>query len=294
MAAELGLLALVLGGCETEREAVPAAVLVRPTDTPAEATPEPTTSVAPAKPAGSEPASAAAAPLKKKADTKAEPSLRDAAAALKHAANRKKYLFLLFYEPGDERGEQICKTFVAAEKALGSKALFYAADVSDDKEQATVQQYQADQATLPLTLAIAPNGAIVKAFVGEAVDQEALAKSFVSAKLAEVQKALQDKKMVLLCAQGKHTQHNAESLQAARAVADDESMQGGIAVVSADPDNPGSKDLWKHLKVDANLEQATVFILIPPSTLGGKVEGATDKAKLLAAVQGARSSCGDT
>jgi len=222
------------------------------------------------------------------------PTPPDAATALKRAVGQKKYLFLLFYRPGEAPGEEMRRTFTAAEKTLGQKAHFYAADVTAAKEQATVRQYQADRAPLPLTLVFADNGAIVNAFVGKAVDRKTLAEAFVSAKLAEVQKALQDRKLVLLCVQGKQTQHNAESLKAARAVADVESMRGGIAVILADPGDSHNGDLLKQLKVDAKMKQATIFILIPPSTLGGKVEGATDQAKLLAAVQGALSSCGST
>jgi hypothetical protein len=224
------------------------------------------------------------------AKTEAPPS--HAAAALQSAMDQKKYLFVSFYKAGDPKGEEVRKTFAEAQSSLSQKALFYTADVADPKEQVLVAKYQVNRAPLPLTIAFAENGAIVKAFPGKTMDRGELEKSFVSTKMSEVQKGFQDRKIILLCAQGKSTQHNAESLGAARELAQDEKNAKAINLVEVAPEDTDSADLLKQLKVDSTLKEATVFVLVPPSTLAGKVEGATTKDAIWQVVLKGVSSCG--
>ena len=206
--------------------------------------------------------------------------------------DRKKYLFVSFYKAGDPKGDEVRKTFAEAEGSLSQKAVFYMADVADPKEQVLVAKYQVNRAPLPLTLAFAENGAIVKAFPGKTMNREELEKSFVSQKMAEVQKGFQDRKIMLLCVQGKDTQHNTESLGAAREITKDEKAGNAITIVEAAPEDPANADLMKQLRVDATMKEATVFVLVPPGNLAGKIEGATTKDALWQAVLKGASSCG--
>ncbi len=215
-----------------------------------------------------------------------------AAAALQSAMDQKKYLFVSFYKAGDPKGEEVRKTFANAQGSLAQKAIFYTADVADPKEQVLVTKYQVNRAPLPLTIAFAENGAIVKAFPGKTVNREELEKSFVSQKMSEVQKGFQDRKITLLCAQGKSTQHNTESIAAARELAQDEKYAKALNLVEVAPEDKASEDLLKQLKVDSTLKEATVFVLVPPSTLAGKVEGATTKDAIWQVVLKGVSSCG--
>jgi hypothetical protein len=144
---------------------------------------------------------------------------------------------------------------------------------------------------LPLTLVFAPNGAIVKAFPGKVATQDELGKAFASRVLADVTKAMQERKLVLVCVQGGKTQGNSSSLTAARAAADDKRAGGSIAVVRAAPEDSANGDLLKQLKVAPSLKKASLFILVPPGTIAGKVEGATTKDAVWAAITKGVSAC---
>jgi len=291
----LSFLAFAFGGCESKNGVAQAAVASVPSDTTVKAD-------APKGPEGTDvlkdlekklqpPGSAAVAKATEPAKTAAPPS--DAATALQSAMDQKKYLFVSFYKPGDQKGEEVRKAFAEAEGALSQKALFYAADVTNPKEQVLVSKYQVNRAPLPLTLAFAENGAIVKAFPGTVMDRDALAKTFVSPKMAEVQKGFQDKKIMLLCVQGKSTQHNAESLGAARELIQEGKTANAVTIIEATPEDPANTDLLKQLRVDATLKEATVFVLVPPGNLAGKIEGATTKAALWQVLaKGLSGGCG--
>lgn len=233
----------------------------------------------------------AAAEGPKTAGAASESAPRGAAAALKRAQDQKKHAFLLFYKQGDEACAKMRKTLDAAEKTLRKRAVFYAADVAAEKDKETVAKYQADKAPLPLTLVFAPNGALERTHVGKAVNAKALANSFSSAKLAEVQKHLQDRKLVLLCAQNDHTKHNSESRRAAEAAIKAPRAGGQIVLVNVDPRDGDSADLLKQVKLDSSLKEASICILIPPSTLGKTVQGATTKDALWEAITSSASAC---
>lgn len=210
---------------------------------------------------------------------------------LKQAQEQKKHLFALFIRDGDTACAKTKAVFEQAEPLLNGRAVLHVAEVSDPSEAAFVRKYGIDRAPLPLTIVFAPNGAIVKTFVGKVVNETELAGAFASPALAEVMKSLQDRKLVLLCVQGKGTAHNGSSLDAARAAAQDPKASGAITVVQADPQAPDNADLLRQLQVDSKLKEATIFILVPPSTLAGKVEGDTTKQSLWAAIMSSVSSC---
>lgn len=212
-------------------------------------------------------------------------------AAVKDAAREKKHVFALFVRGNDADGGKMKKVFTEAQRSLGKRALFRVADVSDRSESAFIEKYGINRAPLPLTLVFAPNGAIVKAFPGKVVSEADLGKAFAAPAYADAMKAMQDQKLVLLCVQGKHTKNNAASLQAARAAAGDKRAGGSIAVVQAAPEDTANAALLKPLEVTSALEDATVFILVPPGKIAGNVAGATTKDALWAAIAKGVSAC---
>jgi len=212
-------------------------------------------------------------------------------AALRQAAKQNKHLFALFIRSGEPQSAKMKSVFTEAQRSLGQRALFHVAAVSDPAEADFVRKNGIGRASLPLTLVFAPNGAVVKGFPGQVVSKEALAAAFASPKLADVLKGLQDKRLVLLCVQGKKTKHNAESLRAAREVAKDERARGGVTVVQAAPEDARSADLFRQLKAGTSFQEATVFIVAPPSSLAGTVAGKTTKEALWTAIVKGVSAC---
>ena len=212
-------------------------------------------------------------------------------AGLNEARSRKKHLFALFIRAGDGDCDKMKGVFKDAEPSLKSRAVFRVATVSDPSEAEFVAHYEIDRAPLPLTLVFAPNGAIVRAFAGKVVAKADLSAAFASPAFAQVMKEMQAGKLVLLCVQGKQTQHNAESLAAARAAAADKRSDGAVVVVTAAPEDSANTDVLKPLKADATLKDATVFILTPPSTLAGKGVGATSKEAVWDAIVKCASAC---
>jgi len=233
-------------------------------------------------------ADAAASPEKsRQATASRKPTAAERAIAQARVEN--KHAFILFYHPGEQASDTMRDTFKRAEAKLRSKAAFTLIDVSVDTESRLIEQYGVRQAPLPLTLVMAPNGAIVNAFT-KPVEEKALAGAFVSPKVAEVSKALQDRKLVALCLQGAGTKHNTESRQAAQQFVGDSRLGGQAVLVTVDPSK--ESDLLKRCGIRSIPTESTIVMLLPPGQLVASVTGGTTKDALLAKLQAALASCG--
>ena len=208
--------------------------------------------------------------------------------AIVQAGKDGKYSFVLFYRPKEQASETMRAALERAKGKLEAKAVLLSVDIDANSEAGLVEKFRARQAPLPLTLVIAPNGATVHAFT-KPVDEQALAGAFVSPKVAEVAKALQDKKVVALCLQGPATKHNSESKRAAEAFVADEQLGGQAILVAADPSREA--DLLKRCGMRTAPSEATIVLLAPPGTMVGTFAGATTKVTLLRKLQAASSSC---
>jgi hypothetical protein len=208
--------------------------------------------------------------------------------AIAQAGRDRKYSFLLFFRSKEQASEAMRDTFGRAKGKLGAKAAFLPVDVAAKAEAGLVEKYRAQQAPLPLTLVIAPNGATIRAFT-KPVDEQALAGAFVSQKVAAVAKALQDKKVVALCLQGPSTTHNGESKRAAEGFIADQKLGGQGVLISADPSREA--ELIRRCGMTSPPTEATIVLLAPPGSMVAAVAGATTKEALLKKLQSASSSC---
>jgi len=212
-------------------------------------------------------------------------------AALQQASKESKHLVVLAWSDDDETTQKLKALLAEARESLADKALFHEVSTTDADESSFVEQYGLAEAPLPIILVFAPNGAVVGAHVQKVVDEKALVASFASPKLAEVYKLLQDRKLVLLCVQSKTTKYNAESLSAAQAAAADARANDQFRTVQLDPADSSCSDLATRIGVSATVEEAAIYIIVPPGTIAGEVKGATTPTAAWDAIIKALSAC---
>ncbi|NCO33479.1 MAG: hypothetical protein AUJ92_01885 [Armatimonadetes bacterium CG2_30_59_28] len=206
-----------------------------------------------------------------------EPPSATALAILEQAEKEGKHALVHVYR-GKETDIEATQTLFSKLKESPEwqkKVLLYQLDVTAKKERAFVERYNLDYAPMPLILVFAPNGALVKHFPYTPPDEKQLQESLAGAKLAETLKALQEGKAVLLCVQSQATRHNAESLDAARQLAEEDRMKDVAAVVVADPADPQAKDIFSRFKLETEVEEATIHFIFAPARVAGKLSGPT-------------------
>lgn len=213
------------------------------------------------------------------------------AAAMKQAASENKYLFAFFYEKDDDATRAARKSFDQALKKITPAPHGVAVDRTSAAEKETIAKFGVDRAPMPLVIAIAPNGAITGGIKTEDIKEEKLRDAVASAGLQQCLKGLQDRRLVMVCLQNGSTQGNEAAMKGVNDFKANSQFGSVTEIVKVDPSDPKELKLLSQLKADPQSKTATTAMLAPPGVLVTKVEGATSKDELAAALQKAMSSC---
>lgn len=210
--------------------------------------------------------------------------------ALQRIAKANKYAFVFFFRADDERPQSMREALESAVAEIPDEAEVITIDVTNPLEKAAVNKFRVSRAPMPLILAVAPTGAITKSWLRN-FDGKQLDQAFVSTGEAECLKALQGRKMVLVCVQNGKTTHNDEAMQGVNEFKADRLYAGRTAVVSIDPTDESEVGFLKKLRVSPETEDAITVLLAPPGRPIATFTGATKKADIVTASKKAGSGC---
>ncbi len=210
--------------------------------------------------------------------------------AIDRVAKANKYAFVFFLRTDDERTESMRTALESGVEDLSEKAEVVVVDVTDPLEKAAVDKFGVSRAPMPLILALAPTGAVTKSWLRN-FDAAQLEQAFVSPGEAGCLKALQDRKMVLVCVQNGKTAHNEEAMQGVNEFKADRLYAARTAVVSVDPTNETEAVFLKKLRVSPETEEAVTVLMAPPGRPVATFTGATNKLDIIAATKKAGSGC---
>ena len=213
-------------------------------------------------------------------------------AAIDQAAAAGKYVFIFFWKEKGQQTDGAWNVFQPAADRLAGSACVVSIQATDPAEKRIVARYDVSRAPMPLVLAVAPCGAVTKAFTKE-FDEKQLRTAFVSPCTAECLKALQDRKLVLLCIE--HLPPHAKQVPLQKGVQDftaDQQYAKQSAVVILNADDPAEAPLLKDLRVAPQRAARVTVLLSPPGMIVGTFAGDVTEAQLVAKLKAAQSSCG--
>jgi hypothetical protein len=217
----------------------------------------------------------------------------DAMAAMRVAADAKKHLFVFVQgKAQDEPTRTARKKFDAALARLGDKAQSFTVNRDAASEREFVEQFGLKAAPMPVILVLAPNGVVAGGFLGSQVSGQQLVESLAGPAKQKCLKALQARKLVLLCAQNAGTKSNDAAMKGVNAFKADPRFAEFTEVVLIDPADEGEKAFLAQLQIGPKVTEATTLMLAPPGSVLSTVTGATEKDALIAALQRASSGCG--
>jgi len=212
--------------------------------------------------------------------------------AIQKASRAGKYLFAFFHKEETAESRKAQEVFDAAVKKAGDRAESVKVSVVDPSEKAIVDKYQVMRAPMPLVLVLAPNGAITGGFPKEFTEEQLLG-AFVSPGMEKCLKALQEGKLLVLCAQNESTKSNDAAMAGAEAFRADERFARFTEIVLLNPADEAEGRLAEQLGIEPNATEAVTVLLAPPGSVIGKFKGAVGKEKLEAALKAATSGgCG--
>jgi hypothetical protein len=143
---------------------------------------------------------------------------------------------------------------------------------------------------MPLVLCTASNGAVTKAFVSPFPAAQ-LRDGIVSRGTAESLKALQDNKLVVLCALNGESPANQSVLNNAKALKTDERFAKAVEVIALDVHDQNEASLLANMKLDAKMSQPTIVILAPPGNQLATLTGAITTEQIAEKLVAAQSTC---
>jgi hypothetical protein len=205
-----------------------------------------------------------------------------AEAFLKAAGTGKNFYVYFKSRKGNER--KFKKSFDEAIQKMGERAESISLDIENPAESAIVEKYRLQQAPMPLVLAFASNGAMVGGFPRERITEEVLAGTVVSPCLRRCLRALQDGKLVLVCATSANPKDG--KVMIPKGVVDfnkDPQYQSKSTIITFDPMDPSEQKCLSMLQIAPTTKLSTT-LLAPPGSLVSNWTGPVKKKELEAAL----------
>jgi hypothetical protein len=209
-------------------------------------------------------------------------------AAMDQAVRGDKYLFVFFWKTNDQNTQKNYGIFQTAMTGMADTADSIAVQIADANEKPIVDKFDVSRAPMPLVLALAPNGAVTKGWPVRFTEAQ-LKEGVVSHNTAACLKALQDKKLVLLCVQNEQTQFSQAAWQGVQAFKADARFAAATEIVAVDPRDQADAKLLSDLRVDPHTSQAVTVLLAPPGAPIAVFPGAVTKDQIVAKVAAAQS-----
>lgn len=221
----------------------------------------------------------------------------DPEAALRQAGADGKYALLCLWRGDAAETQAFRSRFAAAAAPVAARAVTVEVGFDDPASLPLVRRLKLERAPLPLVLAVAPNGAVTRAF--PQIPAEGFAAAFVGPAFAACLKAMQDGRIAVVSVGNATLAGSAETRTVADAFAAQPSLAAICTVVAADPAAAAEAELFKALGLPASTDKALIALVVPPGRLLGSFSHPVSREQLDAALAKAMSGgcgpwCGDS
>jgi len=212
------------------------------------------------------------------------------AAAIEKAAKANKYLFIFFWKDDAQHSGPVQGVFQSAMAKMSDTTESVEIQTTDPAEQEIVTRYGVSRAPMPFVLAVAPNGAMTKGFPSR-FNENQLRQAFVSPCTAECMKALQDKKLVLLCVEPSSQVKQVSVQKGVQDFTEDEEYTKNSKVVTINAGDTAEATFLKDLRVDPKTADRVTVLMAPPAAVVGTFVGDVTKGQLTTKLKSAQSGC---
>lgn len=213
----------------------------------------------------------------------------DSSSAIQNAIDENKHLFIFFYKEQNEKTLQLQNIFDLAIQKMGEQINSIKVKVNDPTEKPLVEKFNLKRTPMPFVVVLAPNGAITGGF--PSFTEEKLVNSLVSPGAANCLKALQERKLILLCLQSNQKAHNESALSAVKDFKADPRFAKATEIVMIDLADLREHKFLNQLLIDTSSSQSLIVLISPPAEVIGTYQGNVTKDQLISDLQKSTSSC---
>lgn len=204
------------------------------------------------------------------------------------ASKQNKYTFIMFWKKQDDSTKSMWNTLQQNLSDKKEKTTFVAVNTNDPAEQKLIKEYGVSRAPMPMTLAIAPNGAITGSFVKH-INADYIDQAFVSPTKSRCMLTLQSRKMVLLCVNPTANSQMPKGVENFKSIP---CYKDVVDVISVSSQESAELPFLKELEVPSQNQYTTVVFMAPPGVMVGKYTGTVTQEHLIAELKKAGKSCG--
>ena len=208
--------------------------------------------------------------------------------AVAAAAKNKQFAFVMFYRGNDSAAQAMHRTMKST-LAERRDAVIVPVQISDKAEHALIKKFDATRIPMPAVAVLAPNGAVCSVFP-QKVTSHQLTAAIVSPGQASCLKALQDKKIVVLCAQ---PAPSTEIPLGVRQFKADKLYSHRTEVVTVTGSDPREAKFLKQLRVPTNQRTPVVAFMAPPGVMIGVFNANVTHNELIQKLAAAGKCCDD-
>jgi hypothetical protein len=162
-------------------------------------------------------------------------------------------------------------------------------NVASPADKAVVDRFDVSRAPMPITVAVAPTGAMTT-IAPKTITDDQIEKAFVTPAMAHCLKFMQEGRMVFLCVQSKPEATVPPGVQG---FVKDPEFQARSAVVIVRTTDPAEVRLVQDLEKDVPVKGQVSVLMAPPGVLVGKFYASATKEHIAAAVHKAGHCCND-
>jgi hypothetical protein len=217
----------------------------------------------------------------------------EAQAALNESAKTGKYTFIMFYKQDDAATQKMFDVLNAGLEKKSNVAAIAASQVGQPTEQALVKKYDLARAPLPMTVVVAPNGAMTGMFP-QKLDAASIDNAFVTPTMMHVMKNLQEGKLVLVTAYGSKKSSAAHGTPiAVQQFKEDEHFKDRLVNCSLTISDPQETKFLGQMKINPNSAETQLVLIAPPGVRVGNFDVSTTKDQIAAELAKAGKCCDD-
>jgi hypothetical protein len=209
---------------------------------------------------------------------------------LNAAGQQGRFTFIVFSKEDTPAAQEMLQAVNQSAERRRSKAVVTTARVNDPAERELVTRFGIGRAPMPLTVAVAPNGAVTGIFPKKFTEDNMEA-AIVTPTMTRCMRMLQDKKLVfvLVAASGQP-----EAPLGVKALQTDAQFRDRIVFATLRMDDPAEERFVKQMKLNPDQVAGPYAVLIaPPGVMVGHFDSEASAAQIAAAIHKSGQCCDD-
>lgn len=209
---------------------------------------------------------------------------------LSKSSQDEKFTFIVFHRDSGEATRTLYQQTKEGTASRSDVAIVTTARVDDPTERTLVDKFGISRAPMPMTVVVAPNGAVTGLFP-RAISDEQIAAAIVPPTMMRCMKELQAQKLVFVCLTRTDRVEVPPSVQLVQKYPQ---FKDRISLVGMRLDDPSEARFYQQMKLDPEKIQGSYAVLIaPPGVLIGHFDGKTTAEQIAAAIHKAGECCDD-